>query len=116
MRGYPNFNFPAFYFAAKVLRDKGFEVFSPAERDNERSGTDVGAANPDGDIEKACQAGFSLREALRDDTHYICMEADGIALLPRWENSSGARAERALAEALGLKVIVLSEEYPDAVR
>lgn len=36
-------------------------------------------------------------------------QADGIALLPGWRNSSGARAEHALAVALGLEVVELTE-------
>lgn len=33
MRGYPDFNFPAFIAAAAWLRAAGHEVFNPAERD-----------------------------------------------------------------------------------
>lgn len=104
MRGYPNFNFPAFNAAAAMLRAEGNEVFSPAERDIERhGGVDVSANNPTGCEQKATEDhGFSLREALRDDTHYICMEADGLYMLPGWEKSSGAVAEHALAKALNL--------------
>lgn len=41
MRGIPEFNFPAFNLAAKNLRADGHVVFNPAERDNERHGTDI---------------------------------------------------------------------------
>jgi len=110
MRGIPEFNFPAFFAAAKQLREKGYEVFSPAERDNERHGADIHRGNATGDEHQAAaQHGFSLREALRDDTHYICMEAEGIVMLPGWENSKGAVAERALAIALGLSVLEYSK-------
>lgn len=108
MRGIKEFNFPAFYAAAALLKDQGHEVFNPAARDNERHGKDIGAGNMTGD-EKIAQAehGFSLREALRDDTQFICMEAEAIALLPGWEKSKGAKAELALSEALGHQVIYL---------
>ena len=33
MRGIKDFNFPAFFAAAKKLRLEGHEVFNPAERD-----------------------------------------------------------------------------------
>ena len=33
MRGYPEFNFPAFYAAEERLRARGHAVFNPARRD-----------------------------------------------------------------------------------
>jgi hypothetical protein len=108
MRGYPEFNFPAFHSTATHLRSQGYDVFSPAERDIERHGADIGKGNMNGDEHvAAAQHGFSLREALRDDTHYICMEAEGIAMMPGWEKSKGAKAELALSEALGHQVMYL---------
>jgi hypothetical protein len=109
MRGIPQFNFPAFYEAAEKLRRQGHEVFSPAERDNERHGKDIGQDNPTGDVKLAAeQHGFNLREALYDDMTYITLHANAIALLPGWERSKGATAERATAECLGLEVIELA--------
>jgi hypothetical protein len=106
MRGIAQFNFPAFHEAARQLRADGHEVFSPAEKDNERYGTDISKGNSDGDETKAAaEHGFNLREAFAVDLMWICQHAEGIALLPGWENSKGARAERAVAEALGLQVI-----------
>jgi hypothetical protein len=108
MRGIPEFNFPAFYAAAAGLRAQGHFVFSPAERDNERHGTDISKGNATGDEKVAAeQHGFNLREALYEDMKFICLEADAIALLPGWENSKGANAELATAKALGLEVIEL---------
>ena len=108
MRGIPEFNFPAFYAAADKLRAEGHVVFSPAERDNEHHGTDISKGNATGDETKAAKDhGFNLREALAHDLLFICEEADAIALLPGWENSKGANAERMTALALGLKVILL---------
>ena len=105
MRGIPEFNFPAFYHAAKVLREKGHEVFSPAERDNAAHGADISKNNPTGDEALATLThGFSLREALAADFEYICLHADAIVLLPGWQQSKGACAEKAAGEALGLKI------------
>ena len=109
MRGYPEFNFPAFNRYAAKLREEGFEVFNPAEKDRERYGDDFAAKFPTGDEEAASNEGFSLREALAIDLDYVCREADIIAMLPGWENSSGARAELAAAEALGLRRMFLEE-------
>jgi hypothetical protein len=96
MRGLKDYNFPAFDFAAEKLREEGYTVFSPA--DNDRETDNQGPS-------------FDIRRALRDDTRWICLYADAVALLPGWENSKGAKAEIALAEALGLTVVVLGAEY-----
>lgn len=105
MRGYPEFNFPAFFMAAAKLRAAGHEVFNPAERDNEKHGTDISKGNVTGDEKvAAAQHGFSLREALSADSKWICEESTSIFMLRGWEKSKGAIAEKALAEALGLKV------------
>lgn len=109
MRGYPHFNFPEFDKGAAALRKEGHTVFSPAERDRSAHG-DIAADNLAGDEKLAeCSYGFNLREALAADMKFICEEADAIALLPGWENSKGALAERATATALGLKIFVV---YP----
>lgn len=106
MRGVPHFNYPAFHAAAARLRAAGHEVFSPAEHDARRHGGDI--SNPDGCAETAARDhGFSIREALAADTAWICREAEAIALLRGWQASRGARAELALAEALGLEVVRL---------
>lgn len=108
MRGIKEFNFPAFNAAAAKLRDAGWIVFNPAEKDNERHGTDISKGNVTGDESIAAQQhGFNLREALALDLDFICREADAVALLPGWERSKGANAEKATAEALGLEIIFL---------
>ena len=105
MRGIPEFNFPAFHAAAKRLRECGHIVFSPAEKDMERHGTDISKGNATGsEAEAAATHGFNLRLALAEDLEYICTHADAVALLPGWEKSKGAMAERATGEALGLFV------------
>lgn len=111
MRGYPNFNFPAFDYAAAKLRQQGHEVFSPAERDRSVHGTKLEDNATGSEIEAASNVGFSLREALGADMAYISSTAEAVALLPGWEKSSGANAELALAKALGLTWMVLGREY-----
>lgn len=101
MRGRPNFNFPAFNEATAWLRARGHEVFNPAERDVKLHGRDAFRV-ADGDEGKV--EGFSLRDALHDDTAWITKNADAIALLPGWQDSKGANAEAALGFALGLRV------------
>jgi hypothetical protein len=99
MRGIPNFNFPAFAAGAALLRVQGHEVFSPAERDENRHNPRMFKGT--GDITKIeGKKGFSLREVLGADLDWIAKNADAVVLLPGWEFSKGAQAERALAIAL----------------
>lgn len=100
MQGIPDFNFPMFTAVAEILRRKGHEVFNPAEKDIERhAGVDM--TNKAGSVEQAIKEHkFSLRDALGEDTDYICKHAEGIVLLPGWEHSNGALAEFYLARAL----------------
>lgn len=107
MRGIPEFNFPAFHSATKILRNAGHDVFNPAEKDIERhGGTDISKGNAAGDEKLATQQhGFDLRTALAEDMDFICRKADAIYLLPGWQKSKGATAEHAAAVALGLQVI-----------
>lgn len=106
MRGIPHFNFPAFHQAEKELRYKGYDVFNPARRDEEKYGKNVSNSET-GLLTDVKDSGFNLREALAADTQWICLQADAIALLPGWEKSKGATAELALAKALGLSIINL---------
>ena len=110
MRGYVNFNFPAFDFAAAKLREQGFEVFSPAERDREAYGSEI-EINPTGDESKVVNSACTINDCMAADCEYICRHADLVALLPGWEKSSGANAELALAKALGLSHMVLGKAY-----
>jgi len=103
MRGIKDFNFPAFDNAAERLRAAGYEVCNPADRDRDEHGAEVGQSET-GDLADIAHTGFDLREALSWDLAWIAANADGVAVLPGWENSKGAAAEVALARALGLPV------------
>lgn len=107
MRGIPEFNFPAFFATADKLREQGHEVFNPAQRDVEKYGIEV-CQSPSGNLgEINPKIQFSIREAMEADSVFICRYADAIALMPGWETSKGANAEKLLAEAIGLEVIYL---------
>jgi len=105
MRGREDFNFPAFNEAAASLRARGHTVFNPAERDVDVLGVRAFKVK-DGDERKV--KGFSLREALHDDTAWITLHADAIALLDGWADSKGATAEACLGWALGIQVAPLA--------
>lgn len=91
MRGYDEFNFPAFDAAATKLREAGYDVFNPADRDRETIAAD-GRTIED----------LTIRECMAADTAWICEHAEGIALLAGWEHSTGANAEVALGKAIGI--------------
>ena len=113
MRGIPDFNFPAFKKAGAYLRKQGHEVFNPAERDEEDFGHTIQKKGDEHEF--AASVGLTTDQLRRRvfffDAEYICKTAEAIALLPGWENSKGVKAEKALAEALGLDVIHLGDAY-----
>lgn len=95
MRGIPEFNFPAFHAGAEALRMDGHEVFNPAEK----------GAEADVIADPTLQEDLAFRrKVFAIDLGWICEHAEGVVLLPGWEYSKGARAERAAAEAVGLPV------------
>lgn len=105
MRGYPEFNSPAFAYATGRLRADGHEVFSPAEQSNKLFGESI-RNNANGD--EGALGGDEMtiaRTVFHLDLAFICLHADAVVLLPGWEKSRGATAERAAAIALGLKVL-----------
>lgn len=88
MTGLPDFNFPAFFAAAAVLRDRGYTVVSPAEINTEQKLTGT----------------VPWVECLRNDIKALC-DCEGIVLMPGWEGSKGAHLELHIAHRLGLQVM-----------
>jgi len=93
MRGYPEYNFPAFHAAAAELRAQGHEVFSPAERDLNEDGF-----NPKTDEAKP------LRYYMLFDLPAV-LKSDAVAVLPGWEKSTGAKLEVHVARVCGIPVL-----------
>ena len=106
MRGYPKFNFPAFFAAAKKLRKEGHTVFCPAEKDIKDYGSLKRVT-----LEYQKDPQKVMRSVIRKDLNWIIDKAEGIVFLPGWKKSKGAKAEKALAEFLGLKVRFLNKDY-----
>jgi hypothetical protein len=111
MRGIPEFNFPAFDEAAARGRALGHHIISPADLDRDAGFSEKGQ---DG---KVNATGHSetitldfMRGAINRDVASIVGTAgapgvDAVAMLPGWENSRGAKGERALAEWLGIPIL-----------
>jgi|ERR1051326_2321292 hypothetical protein len=101
MRGLPEFGFPIFDAAERILMALGYECVSPASMDRDEGFDAAGKTGITLD-------GFNVYEALKRDFIAI-MECDGIVLLPGWENSSGAQAEKVVATSTGKKVMTYTE-------
>ena len=95
MQNYPRYNFPAFQEAATTLRRMGFEVISPEEQDHQRDPVAWERAwnSPDGVWKLEETGGLTWAEILSQDIILVADVVDGLALLPGWEKSSGARLE-----------------------
>lgn len=95
MSGIPEWNYPAFLTAAKKLREDGWRVYSPAEKDMETFSDPE--AQKTGDTALAVAKGtFNYKEAYMWDIDKV-VNGDAIFMLKDWEQSPGARGEHAAA-------------------
>lgn len=92
MSGLPDFNYPAFNAAEGELLVAGHYPLNPAR--SEESNT---TGKPQHWV-------WYMRHALR-----MVADADGVALLPNWEQSKGAQLEHHVAKSLELDVRPLGE-------
>jgi NTP pyrophosphatase (non-canonical NTP hydrolase) len=103
MRGYPRYNFDAFFAAEERIRKElGWDVISPARIDVE--------LGFDPDIEHNIDRDM-LNTFIKRDVDAIC-QCDAIVLLPGWEKSTGTKAEIAIALFLGMELL----EYGDNIQ
>lgn len=93
MRGYPQFNFPAFDAARDAWAARGWEVVSPADMDRQQDGLDENNPSPD--------QNHSFAHYMRRDINAL-LKVDAVAFLPGWEASTGANVEKVVAQALNL--------------
>tara|TARA_B100000131_G_scaffold305596_1_gene331737 strand:- start:1 stop:384 length:384 start_codon:yes stop_codon:yes gene_type:complete len=115
MRGYENYNYPAFDYRAKKLEEMGWTVINPAELDRNEGKpmSDPMAFSPETNY---ADHEF-MRQALKRDMDALCDDCTAIYMMANWEESRGAKAEWHLAKALGLDIFYeiplpnLSEVY-----
>lgn len=93
MSGIPQFNYPAFNEAARLLRLRDYEVINPAEMDDDEVQAESlesgdGHFSADGTV-----AGSTWGDFLSADVKIVADEVDGVVLLDKWWNSRGARTE-----------------------
>ena len=93
MTGIPKFNFPAFEAAAQSLRAQGYEIISPHEQDSPAVQA-AAWASTDGKLDNhEAGAGETWGQILARDVQIIADRVEGIAFLPNWHKSRGARLE-----------------------
>lgn len=93
-------NYPAFERARAALAAAGYEAFVPHD-----------LVNPEDSHETAmllCINELTERETRRAFSAPV-PRYDGLALLPGWEQSEGAKLEKAVAEACGITVKTVDE-------
>lgn len=94
MRGYYEYNFPAFIEAAQRLRAAGWDVVCPVEHNIECGFDPNSEASP-----------AQIQDFMKWDIPAVT-QCDAIALLPGWEDSEMANVEKTVAEACGLEIYV----------
>jgi len=80
MTGYPEFNHPAFKLAAKVLRNRGYTVWSPAEENDTH---------------------LTFNVCMAKDLNAVVNLCKGVVLLNGWKRSLGANMETFAAFGCG---------------
>jgi nucleoside 2-deoxyribosyltransferase len=96
MRGYKDYNFPAFHEAARHLRAKGHEVVNPAEMDE-------AAFQTQEEIDKQAKAEGSTKMFMARDLPAM-LGCDAVLLLSGWGQSQGACTEAFTAAMSGMPV------------
>jgi nucleoside 2-deoxyribosyltransferase len=112
MRSKPNFNFNAFEETAKTLREGGIDIVSPHEIDIAEGLVKV--ERYENGVFKSVKLTkkFTIEGALKRDFAAI-LKCDAVIMLPGWEGSSGANAERSLANQIGLPVWEFMDVDPE---
>lgn len=119
MQGIPQFNFPAFDAAAKIMRAQGHEIISPAELDDDATRADALASkdgNPGARTGKDKLSGeHTWGDFLSRDVKIVADQVDGIVVLPNWHKSKGARLE-VFVGLLANKVFAVYDEHTEWLR
>lgn len=92
MTGYPDSNYPTFRAAESDLRNAGFDVLCPVDSEQHNTTGEPQAWD------------WYMRHALR-----MVVDADGLALLPGWEESRGAQLEVHVARERGMKRLAVTD-------
>ena len=97
MRGYSEFNFPAFARVAALLRQQGHDVISPHEHD-----LSLGL-DPNKPLDEQAFP-ITTEDLLRWDLEQIIKVCTDLYMMAGWEQSEGATTEHTVARALRLRI------------
>jgi hypothetical protein len=103
MRGYKDFNFPAFDAKRDEINALGHVAVSPADLDREA-----------GDVDEKAGVAPPIEVCMHRDIAAL-LECDAIAFLDGWEYSEGALNEQTVGRILGLKFYYPEDEIPPVV-
>lgn len=101
MRGYKDFNFPAFFTAEEALQND-YNVLNPAKMDKDIKFDETKSLEDNG---------FNLSDAVRRDVDAI-IKSDIIFLLDGWDKSTGATTEVAIAKWLNKDIYLYPSMEP----
>lgn len=107
MTGYAEFNFPAFDRAREFIEGMGIVACSPADHSREVL-AERGYGWKRSCIVQGCACSAIPKDLIDDLLRWDferVMEVDMIYMLRGWEKSTGARAEHAIAVALGKEIM-----------
>lgn len=114
MSGHPAFNIPAFDAAAEDLRQRGFEVVSPAEVDGPVSREILLQSAEGNHADLPPGEGWSFY--LSRDFQILADDGiEAIVRLPGWETSRGARLEVLMGKELGLGIMDYAPDTREGV-
>jgi uncharacterized protein DUF4406 len=91
MAGIPHDNHPAFKKTKALLENEGHTVISPLDMD-----------------EYDENRKFDIAKSFHNDLRAVCLEVDGVIVLPGWESSDGASIEAMTARRVKKPVWELS--------
>ena len=95
MTGHEHFNYAAFYDAYDRLHREGFRIASPA---HDADGKRINPPIPGYEDDYRVYLRYGIEKLL---------DCDLIFLLPGWEGSRGARLEKQIADAMGIREVTI---------
>jgi hypothetical protein len=108
MSNIPQFNYPRFFELARILREEGFTIVSPAELDSPET-VKAAMASPDGNLGSGVVNGETWGEFLARDVKLVADDVDGVFVMEGWEKSRGARLELFVAHLAKKPIFTIKE-------